>query len=947
MSVPFSTVLHVTTPTGSEAPAPPSVGAFWAKSDAGGRPNLLVQHLLDTAAVGELVWDRFLAPTVKSSWDRAVGGRGRELFTVLCAVHDVGKASPAFQSKVPHLAARVQASGLTWRPLSRAEASWHHTLAGAKIMRDQARRLAWDPETIRWFWPFVAGHHGKVPGPSRLTPPGTGACHGTGPEWSSAQGAVLREVAHHLEVELTDLANLRAAGRAVQLALLGALIMADWVASNADHFPGVDIEDDISLDLARERATAGWAALGLRGGWDPAALPVTQDPIPARFGLTSRPGQAAVIRLADQLPVPGLLIVEAPMGEGKTEAALAAVEVLSRRFGSDGLFVGMPTQATSDPMFARVQRWAGQVDPTVPLALLHGKARFNPQWREMLRAGADLAGVDDFGLDDPYGIPSPREPRGQVPAEWFLGSKRGLLTPVVVGTVDQLLHAATRTRHVMLRHAGLTGKVVLLDEVHAYDVYMTQFLHEALRWLAQAGVPVVVLSATLPPAMRTGLAEAYLQGALTTRDVDLPDLPKAGYPCVTSVCAPNGVPLVQNSAAPAWRPSLQVSVELLPEPEVASPEPIVDRLCELLTQGGCALVVHNTVARAQDTYRLAREALGTDDVILLHGRLTAGERADRTQRVLSLLGPPGPDSPARPRRLVVVATQLAEQSFDVDVDVLITDLAPIDLVLQRAGRLHRHERPGDQRPALLRAPRLIVTGIRTVDESAPSPAGGSAAVYGEHLLLRSASLVLDAVAGNGWSIPGDVPSLVEDGYADDMATPSSWAAAVASARQKQLDSHASRRARAQEFLLSGPDRLGEPTLAGLHERSVADLDDDDAVRAVVRDGDPSVEVILVGRDTTGNWTMLDGRPLGVTGEAVTDPEVLELLVRDTVRLPARPDLTAAALAELGPLDGWRHDPWLARARALELDSSLRAHLGGWDLAYDHDLGLTVRRQGRR
>src|ERR1035438_3673138 len=107
----------------------------------------------------------------------------------------------------------------------------------------------------------------------------------------------------------------------------------------------------------------------------------------------------------------------------------------------------------------------------------------------------------------------------ELPAEWFLGRKRGLLAPVTVGTVDQLLHAATRTRHVMLRHAGLAGRVVILDEVHAYDVYMSQFLFEALRWLADAGVPVIVLSATLPPQLRSGLVRAYLQGALQQRDL--------------------------------------------------------------------------------------------------------------------------------------------------------------------------------------------------------------------------------------------------------------------------------------------------------------------------------------------------------------------------------------------------------------------------------------------
>lgn len=116
----------------------PSLNVLWGKSKAGPaggyRVNLLLQHLLDTAAVGELIWDRFLAPGVRVRIDDSCDGHGRVLFTLLCGLHDVGKASPAFQSKVPELAERVRAAGLTWGHLDTRDRRWHHTLAGAVII---------------------------------------------------------------------------------------------------------------------------------------------------------------------------------------------------------------------------------------------------------------------------------------------------------------------------------------------------------------------------------------------------------------------------------------------------------------------------------------------------------------------------------------------------------------------------------------------------------------------------------------------------------------------------------------------------------------------------------------------------------------------------------------------------------------------------------------------
>jgi len=927
-----------------------ALAVVWGKSKAPESMHLLLGHLLDTAAVAELVWDNFLSPAVRRFLDDCCEGRGRSLFALLCGLHDVGKATPAFQMKDTGLADRVRAAGLDWGHLTVTQSRrWHHSRAGAVIVKHRLREAGWRPSACGWTWPLIAGHHGLVPGAERLKPP-TPHAQGRGP-WAQAQGAFVDRVAAELDIDLVSLAEVETPRRGDQLALSGLIIMADWIASDAEHFQGQSALSKVSLESSRERAGRAWKQLGLRGGWraDRLAPGGSGEPdlIKRRFDQPARAVQTSAIRLAKRMPAPGLLIIEAPMGEGKTEAAFGAAEVLARRFGADGVFVGMPTQATSDPMFGRVRSWSLSIDPEVPLGLLHGRARFNKEWAALqskLSFTEIHDDLDEYGMPDEFGTnpPAGTGPRdmveGVAASEWFLGPKRGLLTPVTVGTIDQLLHAATRTKHVMLRHAGLAGRVVILDEVHAYDVYMAQFLFEALRWLADTGVPVILLSATLPPAQRAELVRAYLQGALQKRDVDLSTLPTPeGYPRVTAAWVHEGVPDYNTATDPAWMALPRIAVEMLTENADFAVDTIAERVVREVGGGGCALVVCNTVARAQDVYTAIKPQFG-DDVVLLHARLVAGERAARTERVVDLLGPPGRGT-ARPDRLVVVATQVAEQSFDVDADLLISDLAPIDLLLQRAGRLFRHRRPDRGRE-----PRLIVAGLRLDDNGLPHWPGGSRAVYGDHLLVRSAALVAEAAAESGWSIPAQVPALVTAGYGDDHLGPASWTEIAARYRQEWAERQAKRTVRAAGFLLSGPAQFGVTTLAGLHERATAPLSTEEQVAAVVRDGEESVEVILVRRDPAGGYRSIAGRRLGMHGEAaVSDNTLLEQVVADTVRLPANAPLTAAALKELTPLPGWQGDAWLRRARALVLDENLTAALGEHRLTYDHDTGLTHQR----
>ncbi|MCI2422155.1 CRISPR-associated helicase Cas3' [Saccharopolyspora sp. K220] len=934
-----------------------------------------MSHLLDTAAVAELLWDHFLAPSTRSWLDEVAGGpgRGRALFAWLCGVHDCGKATPAHQRLWPEGARAVRDAGLPWHEVTAAKYRWRHDRAGGFLLRSVLAEAGWRPEQVDWVWPLVAGHHGLFPAEGQLAEPQRAQRQLRGTDqWPQAQREVIRWFTQALGfADLRAVEPVSAPSRAAQLHLSGLVVMADWIASDEEHFVGVDDLGKVSMEAARGRAGRAWAELGLRGGWGTLADP-QRDVFEARFGRPPRASQVMVMDAAREMDEPGLLVVEAPMGEGKTNAALVAAEVLAARFGADGVFVGMPTQATSDPMFSQVRAWADGIDAGLAsrVALLHGKRMFNKEWTSLLGADGVLdrrfGGVDEYGMcggDDDDGLvavsqaPVDTVSERHAPAQWFLGSKRGLLCPFVVGTIDQLLFAATRTKHVMLRMAGLAGKVVILDEVHAADVYMSQFLCEGLRWLGQARVPVVLLSATLPPAQRREFIDAYLLGAASKEEAEFPTPPEpAGYPRVTAawMAADGTTPRFATGESAAWRPDVRVRVEVVAEPmpgarssdeqrraaQDAGDRAVAELLERRLVDGGCALVIRNTVARAQSTFEQLRSRFGKD-VRLLHGRLTVQERADRTENCLTLLGPPPSvgevTPPPRPSRLILVATQLAEQSFDVDADLLVTDLAPIDLLLQRIGRLHRHV--GTRRPSLVESPCVVVTGFDDTGDQPPRLLYASEKIYGRCVLLRTAAEVARAREA-GWRIPSVVPELVDRVYSSQAAVPAGWAEAEAKARAGWEQEQTARAAAAAPFLLTRRGEHEVPTLAGLHADGASGGDSESLMEAVVRDGDRGVEVILVVADGD-RYRTLAGRALGPNGEV---PEALvDEVLGATVRLPVK--LSPAAVRECRVLPGWHGHPWLRYSLALELDRQRTTRLGDAVVRYDTELGLVEENQG--
>ncbi|WP_368680425.1 CRISPR-associated helicase Cas3' (plasmid) [Rhodococcus opacus] len=329
-----------------------------------------------------------------------------------------------------------------------------------------------------------------------------------------------------------------------------------------------------------------------------------------------------------------------------------------------------------------------------------------------------------------------------------------MLTPRILPVCGLQQHDCAK--HVVLRHLAFANKVVIIDEVHAADVYMREYLKRALEWLGSYRVPVILLSATLPSEQRVALATAYQSGEQAYGNL----VGDIGYPVIT-VCQPSGVQTidVEDTSAPTV-----VEISQLRDDEDA----LVDLLSELLAEGGCAGVVRNTVGRAQETARLL-SARFPGEVTLVHSRFLAQHRSDLEADLVEQLGPQG----SRPARRIVVGTPVIEQSLDIDFDVMISDLAPIDLLFQRMGRLHRH--CSTFRPERVREPRFFVTGVVDWASEPPEPITASSRIYSDVLLIRTLAVLRDYWAGGTVELPRDIAELVQLAYGENVPIPETWA----------------------------------------------------------------------------------------------------------------------------------------------------------------------------
>ncbi|MGA4842178.1 type I-E CRISPR-associated protein Cse1/CasA [Streptomyces sp. G45] len=947
----------------------PTARTVWAKHERASDSWLpLWRHLADTAATAGQLWQHWVPQGVVELVAAALPGGAEDalrLVRFLGASHDVGKATPAFACQVEPLAAEMRDAGLDM-PLAKEYGQDRrlapHGLAGQLLLREWlTERYGLRERESGQFTVVAGGHHGTPPDhqhihdlllrPHLLRHPGPSE-----QTWRQVQYELMDGCA-----ELADVTDRLPTWRDVrlpqpaQVALTAVVILADWIASSPELFP---YEPETWRPEGpvgeRRRLRAAWEGLALPGPWapeEPAGEPAElfAQRFPHLAGAEVRPVQAEAVRLAREMPAPGLLVIEAPMGEGKTEAALAAVEVLGARAGAGGVLVALPTRATSDAMFSRLTAWldrlpgAGEDDEARSVVLAHAKAALNDEWAGLLAKGRRTIAAVDLDGEETV-APGALRPAGLQAHQWLRGRKKQLLASFAVTTIDQVLFAGLRSRHLALRHLAVAGKVVVIDEVHAYDAYMGRYLDRVLEWLAAYRVPVVLLSATLPAARRNALVAAYSggkgDGSHATGD--------AAYPLLTAA-APGHTAITATPPAASGRRT-DVVVERLDDDLSA----LATRLERELADGGCALVLRNTVDRVLEAADELRARLGEDVVTVAHSRFLAADRAAKDTTMLRLFGPDGAE---RPRRHVVVASQVLEQSLDVDFDLLVTDLAPVDLVLQRMGRLHRHPRA---RPPRLTRPRCLITGVAWEDDP-PRPAPGTLAVYrSEYTLLRTLAVLGPFLDGAALTLPDGISPLVQAVYGDEPVGPVAWADRLDEARTAHERLLAEKRERAEGFLLGPVRRPGRPVYGWL-DTHAGDVDDERDGRAQVRDSDESLEVLVIQRQANGRLSTVPWLDEGAEGgrgglELPVDfppsPRAATAVAASALTLPRRfstPWMINRSITELERflIPAWqvKECPWLAGELILVLDAACQTRLSGFHLTYSRADGLRVTAPG--
>jgi CRISPR-associated endonuclease/helicase Cas3 len=659
---------------------------YWGKAKPGdidgARCHLLPYHCLDVAAVGVTYLKR--SNSMRQWLQRAFEFPTEEAllgwFAFWLALHDLGKFSEAFQSQREDIFSLMRERTPNAAKVYRVR---HDTL-GMLVWKDFVSRFV---ANRQWFgsqtddyldgldaWArAVTGHHGQ--------PPEEGGFWGQHFDQSSDGQAVEEFVDDVRAIFLPELRiyldpeRFRKTSQQLSWWIAGLAVLTDWIGSNTDYFRYHDDRDNPQSlssywEYARRQAEKALDATGV--------VPIKaarERPFSGLFPAITRPSPLQTWAVQVEVGAEqSIYLLEDITGAGKTEAAVVLTHRMMAAGVADGFFIGLPTMATANAMYGRIAEvYADLFGAEASLVLAHGQRHLVESFATtVLRPGRE---EDDAEQSD--------ETATARCTAWLADhNKRALLASAGVGTLDQALLAVLHSKHQSLRLLGLFRKVLIVDEVHACDNYMQRVLETLLEFHASAGGSVILLSATLPMAMKQALLNAYGRGRSIK---NAPTLMERRYPLVTSWHTDQPAKVKEHVLQS--RPDVCRSVSV----QYVSEEDEVLRLIEhAWTAGQCVCWMRNTVFDAAEACSKLRARLPEASITLFHARFALHDRLFTEGNILEFFGKDS-ESDQRQGKLVI-ATQVAEQSLDADWDVVISDLAPIDRLIQRAGRLQRHVR---------------------------------------------------------------------------------------------------------------------------------------------------------------------------------------------------------------------------------------------------------------
>lgn len=610
----------------------------------------------------------------------------------LAADHDIGKATPFFLSKI-YRSINIL---FPWNNIV-TDIPGGHAECSQRILLHTGAAFA----------KLAGAHHGSTPQDLRLQSGSMEHILGN-KEWENSRCNFLKKL--HEDLNLGDVGNIPKDREAITL---GAVILADWLSSSMDLPADTLLPDQKSIRKVIENA-------GL--------LPVswkTKLPFHEIFGFSPNPLQKACAGIAH----PGsIIVIEAGMGSGKTEAALYLAHQLLAAKKANGLYFAMPTRLTSEKIYDRLNTFLSH---TIPAAenrnalLIHGEAWLN--W--ILEQPSDSAENGAVNAN---------------PDSWFQSAKRALLAPFAAGTVDQALLSIVNVRHSALRAFALAGKVVVFDECHSYDAYTGELIAVLIQSIRKWGGTVIILSATLTAeAKRKFLGENSCAG-LTSR---------SSYPLITIAEPEKPLKFTEFQSGKTDT----VKIRHSGDDSAAMREALEHAL-----RGEQVLWIENTVFGAQNIYKQLACGPQRIEVGLIHSRFPAFLRREQESKWVDLLGKNGADNRRKHGR-ILVATQILEQSVDVDADFLITRLAPGDMLFQRIGRLWRHEKLNTVRPQQAKREMLLLIPEEC---SAPEQIQGNTHIllpYDPYWMLRTCEIWKEM---NEVHIPDDIRPVLEKIYQD-------------------------------------------------------------------------------------------------------------------------------------------------------------------------------------
>lgn len=654
---------------------------YWGKArsdtENGSAYHLLPYHCLDVAAVAAVWWES--SKSLRHQFTQTMQVENEEqakawvLFFI--ALHDLGKLDIRFQMKAKEVAIQLQSD--IAKNINNVNTDYSHGYAGYAWFLHEFDTYAFavSEESIEWM-AQVAGHHGIIPSSRQNEQNIAGVSPLLIARDKQARLDWISDLAQLFSVDLN------AVPENIPPLLAGFCSVCDWIGSSTDYFSYEDnpcFSLDVYFASRSGKARAALDAFGiishLKGNKTLEAL----FPLNAPNGLMYKP--RGLQTLTDILPViQNLTLIEAPTGSGKTETALVYAAKLLHQGLADSIIFALPTQATANAMLDRLIAMADNLfEDGVNVVLAHGKS--NLIFEKALNSKLTAQG---------------QEEASQQAVHWLTASKkRAFLGQIGVCTIDQVLLSVLPVKHKFVRSFGIQKSILIVDEVHAYDSYMYGLLEAVLKQQYIAGGSALLLSATLPQQQREALARSW------NTEIELTKT----YPLITQIYADK------------TSQSFQIlDVQQLPEPRMLHLETWIfadlkftnEGLAKIIAaaeQGAKVAVICNLVADAQELVQRLKE-LTRLEVDLFHSRFRFIDRQLKEETVKTLYGKDSDRRAVGGR--ILVATQVVEQSLDLDFDWMVTQLCPVDLLFQRMGRLHRHARDPSERPEGFKHPRCVV-----------------------------------------------------------------------------------------------------------------------------------------------------------------------------------------------------------------------------------------------